>query len=142
MQSIMTPGRSALSRAVRSMSAAGLLLGATAVGLAAGPDRSPTSSQHQQDRSACDHVQPHQDRAACLREAAAAAAEARRGGPDPSAAQHHQRNALTRCDALPADQRQDCVARMQGQGTARGSVAEGGIYRETVTREPAGGAMR
>jgi hypothetical protein len=26
---------------------------------------------------------------------------------------------------------------MRGQGTIRGSVAEGGIYRELVSREPA-----
>lgn len=34
---------------------------------------------------------------------------------------------------FPSD-RNDCVARIQGQGTTSGSVAAGGIYRELVTR--------
>jgi hypothetical protein len=45
------------------------------------------------------------------------------------------RNALKRCEPLPEQDRSDCVARMQGQGTTSGSVAGGGIYRELVTRE-------
>jgi hypothetical protein len=45
------------------------------------------------------------------------------------------RNALKRCEPLPEQDRKDCVARMQGQGTTSGSVAGGGIYRELVTRE-------
>jgi len=36
---------------------------------------------------------------------------------------------------LPSGERDACLARMQGQGVARGSVAEGGIYRELVIRE-------
>jgi hypothetical protein len=45
------------------------------------------------------------------------------------------RNALKRCEPLPEQDRKDCLARMQGQGTTSGSVAGGGIYRELVTRE-------
>ena len=45
------------------------------------------------------------------------------------------RNALRRCEPLRDPDRQDCVARIRGEGTTSGSVAEGGIYRELVTRE-------
>ena len=54
--------------------------------------------------------------------------------PDENPAQL-MRNALKRCEALREPDRQDCVLRMQGQGTTTGSVAGGGIYRELVTRE-------
>ncbi len=78
--------------------------------------------------------QSNQDRATCLREAGAAFAQARHeglsDGPTPYA-----RNARQRCEALPQDDRQGCLARMQGQGTTSGTAASGGIYRELVTRE-------
>lgn len=45
------------------------------------------------------------------------------------------RNALTRCERLSGDDRQDCVSRIGGKGTTSGSVEGGGIYRELVTRE-------
>jgi hypothetical protein len=91
-------------------------------------------ARYAQDVALCKSGASHQDRATCLREAGAALAEARRGGlgdgPAPYAA-----NQVKRCDPLPGDQRQDCIARMQGQGTTSGSVEGGGIYRELVTRE-------
>ena len=68
-----------------------------------------------------------------MREAGAALQEARRGhlGRHDEAA-HYSENALMRCQALPADDQPACEARILGQGTTRGSVAEGGIYREYV----------
>lgn len=48
----------------------------------------------------------------------------------------YQQNALVRCEPLRADDRNDCVARMQGQGTRSGSVAGGGLYRELITVVP------
>lgn len=113
-----------------------LLLAAPVAGAADSGSRPGGAAQYQSDRSVCDSGQSHQDRATCLREAGAARDESRRGPPgdDPS---RYQQNATVRCNALPAADRQDCLNRIQGQGTTRGSVAEGGIYRETVTREPA-----
>jgi len=83
---------------------------------------------------------PKQDPAACAREAGAARQEAARGGlTQPGAAAGA--NASARCDALPAGQRADCEARMQGGGagttTNSGSVMGGGVIRETVTPIPA-----
>ena len=100
--------------------------------LAAQP--SDAQTRYQIERAACDSGPLHQDRAACLREAGAAYEEARRGRLDDGQAQYQQ-NALMRCSVLPPEERGACHARMQGQGTMRGSVAEGGIYRELVTRE-------
>ncbi|MDO8419071.1 MAG: hypothetical protein Q7S90_03455 [Rubrivivax sp.] len=91
-------------------------------------------SRHAQEVALCKSGQSNQDRATCLREAGAALVEARRGGLGAGTAEHAA-NQIKRCDPLPTDQRQDCIARMQGQGTTSGSVAGGGIYRELVTRE-------
>jgi hypothetical protein len=89
----------------------------------------------------CNARPPGAERANCLREAHAAHDAARRGDPaTPPAggdAAQTAANALKRCEALPESHRKDCVARMQGQGTTRGSVGEGGIYRELVTPVPA-----
>ena len=48
-----------------------------------------------------------------------------------------QANAVARCAALPAADRDACVARMQGQGEVTGSVAGGGLLRELVQMVPA-----
>ena len=37
---------------------------------------------------------------------------------------------MERCVPLPAADQEDCVRRMNGEGIVRGSVEEGGIYRE------------
>ncbi|MBE0549105.1 MAG: hypothetical protein IH627_15940 [Rubrivivax sp.] len=95
---------------------------------------SAAQARHAQDVAACKSGRSTQDRAACLREAGAALMEAKRGGLG-SGSQPYSANQFLRCDPLPADQRKDCIARMQGQGTTSGSVAGGGIYRELVTRE-------
>lgn len=95
---------------------------------------SAARARHAQDVAACKSGRSTQDRAACLREAGAALMEAKRGGLG-NGSQPYAANQLLRCDPLPADQRKDCIARMQGQGSTSGSVAGGGIYRELVTRE-------
>ncbi|MDP1648722.1 MAG: hypothetical protein Q8M01_11060 [Rubrivivax sp.] len=98
---------------------------------------SAARARHAQEVAVCKSGRSNQDRATCLREAGAALMEAQRGGLGDGAAPPAA-NQFLRCDPLPADQRKDCIARMQGQGTTSGSVAGGGIYRELVTRE--GGA--
>jgi hypothetical protein len=111
------------------------LLCATAVLAAEGRSPSDAQTRYQQDRAICESGQSHQDRATCLREAGAALDAAKRGLLNDGQAQYRQ-NALIRCNALPTEERNACQARMEGQGVTRGSVAEGGIYRELVTREP------
>jgi hypothetical protein len=124
-----------------------LVLGACATALFATPVLAQKSGQgarsntstYQADRAACLSGQSHQDRQTCLREAGAAQAEARRGGLDDKGADY-ERNKLARCDAqtVPAD-REMCIRMMKGAGTASGSVEGGGIYRELVEVQPAGG---
>ena len=103
---------------------------------AATPD-TDAQARYQQERAACVNGQSHQDRATCMREAGAALYEARRGQLDDHGADY-QRNALQRCDALPAEDREACHARMTGQGSTEGSVEQGAIlreYREIVPAE-------
>ena len=83
-------------------------------------------ARYQRERAACDSSQ---DRAACLREAAAARDAARRGQLD-EAQPDYDRNALARCEALPQAEREACRRRARGEGEMRGSVTGGGIYRE------------
>lgn len=95
---------------------------------------SAARARYAQEVALCKSGRSHQDRATCLQEAGAALAEAKRGALDKGTADLAA-NRILRCDPLPADQRKDCIARMQGQGTTSGSVEGGGIYRELVTRE-------
>lgn len=88
----------------------------------------------QHDRVACARILDQGVRDECLSEASTRYAGTQPSHPDESPAQL-TRNALKRCEALREPDRQDCVRRMQGQGTISGSVAGGGIYRELVTRE-------
>lgn len=125
-------GRSALLAC-----AMGALLAGAPVDAADGnADRPGGTGARLTDLAACDDRAP-QDRDNCRREAAAAREDARRGQLGNGSAQQYEANALARCERLPAEERRACVARMQGQGTARGSAAEGGIYRELVIREDA-----
>jgi hypothetical protein len=69
----------------------------------------------------------------CISKAESDLTRSRQAALDKDPAQY-QRNALVRCERLAGDDRQDCIARIQGQGTTSGSVETGGIYRELVTR--------
>lgn len=93
---------------------------------------SSANSRYQQDRAACMSGASNQDRATCLREAGAALQEAKNGRLENGAAASEQ-NRFRRCDPLPPGDREDCVRRMNGEGTISGSVESGGIYRELVT---------
>lgn len=111
---------------------------AAAAGPAAPAD--DIEAKYQRDRTLCLAGLTHQARSDCLREAGAARDEARRArlgnGQPPS---EYLENALKRCQRLPEADRADCEARVRGEGTQRGSVESGGIYRETRTVLPPGG---
>lgn len=92
------------------------------------------AARHRQERTSCLNVQEAEARADCVRDADAAYGHARRNRPSDIVAPF-ARNASLRCDALRGDDRRDCLARMDGQGTTTGSVAGGGIYRELVVLE-------
>ena len=61
----------------------------------------------------------------------AAAARAANLKPADGGAPVHMRNALERCNGLPAGYKEACYDRVHGAGTATGSVQGGGILRES-----------
>lgn len=128
-------GQTAVSSLVLSACAVGAVLFA-GMAAAAGPTPSDAQARYEQDRAACNSGQSNQDRATCLREAGAALQAARRGrlGEDPGA---YEQNRLARCAPLPAGDREDCVRRVHGEGTVKGSVESGGTFTELRTTVPA-----
>ena len=113
-----------------SLAAAGILLGSPAA-MAAGAS-ADAQARYRQEMAVCNSGQSNQERGTCREEARRALAAARRGGLNAAPGQYGQ-NAAQRCGALKGDDRNDCEARMRGQGRAEGSVAGGGILRESVT---------
>lgn len=109
----------------------GLLAAATAV-LGAGNATAATESEQQ----FCASRATAEDRKTCLRETAAARAEARRGQLTHRDADY-ERNAMQRCEALPAADQEACRSRVRGEGYSSGSVEGGGVYRETREIVPA-----
>jgi hypothetical protein len=140
MQSTIDRERSATGlKIISSLGWSACALGAMLVAgtaAAAGGKLSEAQARYQQDRAACISGQSHQDRATCLREAGAALQQAKRGGLGDSQNSYEQ-NQRMRCDRLAAEEREDCLRRMRGEGTVSGSVESGGIYRELRTTVPA-----
>ena len=112
--------------------AAANLLVATAAFAAGNLSRADAQAAYNADRAACMRGDSNQDRATCLKEAGAARQEALRGGLNDGQADYG-RNQRLRCNSQPAEDRPDCLRRMNGEGTTTGSVQGGGIYRELVT---------
>lgn len=107
------------------MLSAGLLAGQAL----AGTSLSAAQQRYQQERAACLNGTSNQDRATCLKEAGAALQEARRDGLATAAEARLAQNRLTRCDAVPVQDRDECIARIQ-HGATSGSARDGGILRE------------
>lgn len=108
------------------------VLGTTALLFASGAwagKMSDAQLRYQQERAVCMNGTSNQDRATCLKEAGAALGEARRGALGASSDGSLARNRMMRCDALPAQEREDCALRME-HGTMSGSAQQGGILRE------------
>ena len=93
------------------------------------------SGSYQQERAACLSGQTQQDKTTCLKEVGAARGEAKRGNLTESPIS--SQNAQARCNVLPPADRDDCIRRIQGEGTVSGSVDGGGVLRETRTIVPA-----
>jgi len=135
MNARLTSRTPALSLCGLGLAAVVALLSTTAPALAAdkaAPLGAKARLQH--DRVVCARIRDQGERDECLSEASTLYAGTQPSHPDENPAQL-MRNVLKRCEALREPDRQDCVLRMQGQGTTTGSVGGGGIYRELVTRE-------
>ncbi len=98
---------------------------------------SPAEARYQQDRANCLAGKTGESQATCLKEAGAALQAARAHelkSPDAAQAAANERK---RCQALPDDERKDCLKRAAGvDTTVSGSVAGGGDIKETVTVIP------
>lgn len=100
--------------------------------------QAPAQNAQQRDqaeRAACLQGQTGQARDACLKEAAAALAESRRGNlgtPDADL----RANALKRCEPLPAADRAACEQRVR-EGQTSGSVPGGGTLTTHTQTMPA-----
>ena len=119
---------------LQRFSAVALVLALAPTAWAAGNKVSSEAQQrYQQERAHCLSGQSQQDRATCLSEAGAALEEARRGRLDNNGGNSFTQNATQRCNAQPASDREACVQRILGAGSADGSVKGGGIIRQTET---------
>lgn len=94
---------------------------------------SQAQANYNKERAHCMSGQSNQDRATCLKEAGAALAEAKRSNLGTSGDNSLSSNAVARCSAQPAADQQACVQRIQGAGSAQGSVEAGGLIRSTET---------
>lgn len=103
---------------------------------AAGPTASTSERTYQQERAHCMSGKSHQDQATCLKEAGAARDEVRRGALGGQPASELAANATARCNAQPPADREACVQRILGAGSASGSVKGGGVIRQTETKVP------
>ena len=113
------------------------VLAAASMNMASAADKSDVNANYQRERAACNSIQSSTDRAACLREAAAARDAARKGQLGNTSGSY-ETNALARCKSLPAaDDQAACERRVRGEGTITGSVDSGGIYRELVVPDTA-----
>lgn len=95
-------------------------------------------AQYQQDLIRCEQEQSVVDMTACRKEAAAALQASRTHDLGNGAGTDYQANERSRCMALPAGQRDDCLLLLSGQNTqVKGSVSQGGVLRETTIIIPA-----
>ncbi len=122
-------------------SLAGLVAVGVAASLASAPshsaDATPAKATYSKDRADCDAGRTAEDRATCLKEAGAAQVERKRNTLDTNGSTHQ--NAVDRCNLVAAKDKADCLARIDGPAAANqktstsGSVAGGGVLRETTT---------
>ena len=124
-------------------SLAGLIAVGAAAGFASPPahaadaSAAAAKSTYQKERADCEAGRSAEDRATCLREAAAAQEERKRNRLDNNGSL--RQNAVERCNLVPPKDKADCLARIEGPNqpnqTTRisGSVAGGGLIRETTT---------
>ena len=116
-----------------------IFLAATAAVLACGPAGAAKAADYnvlyQRERAACMEKSSAPDRAVCLQDATAALAEARRGRLDNGdTAAERAANAVTRCKAVKPEDRNDCERMARGEGVVSGSVEQGAVVKQIVTR--------
>lgn len=115
-----------------------LVGGLFAIGVAqAGSAPADAQARYQQEMAFCNSGKSSQDLNTCRTEARNALAEAKRGGLNDDAPDQYNRNAVRRCTQFQGDDRTACEARVLNPSRVDGSVAGGGILRESVIVIPA-----
>lgn len=115
------------------------LVCALAVGAASAQVASSTqtgidnSGSYERERAACLSGATPQAQDTCLREAANAQADKRKGELQTQGQDQLTANAMRRCDALGGEDHAACTARVLGYGNQSGSVGGGGVIREVET---------
>ena len=97
-------------------------------------DPDNADANYKNEMAACKNEPSKSMRATCITEANKTLSDYRRGAE--SYQQTLQGNAVQRCNVFKGDSRRDCESRLRGEGNSDGSVAGGGILRETVTIVP------
>lgn len=120
-----------VNRKTARLSALALIVLSTSFAAMAAGSSQDANLRYQAEREVCNSGQSNQARATCLKEAGAALQETRRGHLNDGQGGYSQ-NALLRCNALPADDRDACHRRIEGEGTTSGSAPAGGLVRELV----------
>ncbi|WP_326534584.1 hypothetical protein [Pseudorhodoferax sp.] len=115
------------------------LVCALAVGAASAQVATPVSTgidnsgSYERERAACLSGATPQAQETCLREAANAQADKRKGELQTQGENQLMANAMRRCDALGGEDHAACTARVLGYGNQSGSVGGGGVIREVET---------
>lgn len=130
-----------LTRQLLAACALGACLATPAVFAASGTSSADITARYQLDVQRCNAGQTNQDKATCLQEAGAARDEANRNRLT-SSNQDYDKNQTQRCEALPVNEREDCLLQMSAPNTAtqstttQGSISAGGVLRETTITMP------
>lgn len=100
--------------------------------IATGTTGIDTTGNAQSEMAACNNGTTQQSRETCMTEVRNANAAKRAGQIDNAGGQFNA-NAAQRCDVLTGADKIACEARVAGYGNSQGSVAGGGVIRETET---------
>lgn len=126
---------SALSFRHAALTAVGALLCAGSA-VAADMTNATPQERYRAERAACESGRTGQDRATCLQEAGAALQERQRNNLNNVQSEAQLRaNAAARCDRLPPERREGCMALRGDNVQVQGSVAGGAVLRQTTIRE-------
>ena len=136
---ITSPACTTFARALLPACLATALLASSALAAptVAATELQRAEARYKTDRATCIEHRSNQDLQTCLKEAGAVLAEARAAASrpaEPQATPDYTANALARCDRVPERDRADCRLMVQGHGSREGSVAEGAISYQLVTK--------
>lgn len=90
---------------------------------------------YNREKAECMVGRPGQTQADCLYEARSVLRDSLANKPQPDTSPEAlERNRLMRCERQPPEDRAECQRMARGEGKIEGSVAEGAVLKELVTR--------